>query len=347
MKELISIVVPVFNRPEELQELLGSVAAQESPGVFEVVIVEDGSQRDARHVVKAFEDSLELQYHNKANTGPGDSRNFGMHKAKGTYFVLVDSDCILPPDYLAVLRKYLGNNPADCIGGRDAAHPDFNSLQQAVSYTMTAPLTTGGIRGGKAPDKNFQPRSFNMAISREAFKASGGFSRIHPGEDPDLSLRLKKMGFRIDYIPEWYVYHKRRINFRAFYRQVNRFGLARPILNRWHPGTARFAYWFPSLFILGLLFAMLLPVLSYLGILNLGAFSGFVWIPLAAYLLYFGLLFLGAWRKTGKLTTGLLAVVAGFVQFLGYGLGFLNSQMLLNFSAKEPEVLFPKLFFKS
>lgn len=347
MKELISIVVPVFNRPEELQELLGSLAAQESPGAFEVIIIEDGSQRDARHVVEAFEDALELRYHYKENSGPGDSRNFGMHEAKGIYFVLVDSDCILPPDYLAVLRGYLGNNPADCIGGRDAAHPHFNAMQQAISYTMTAALTTGGIRGGKGPDKNFQPRSFNMAISREAFQASGGFSRIHPGEDPDLSLRLKKMGFRIDYLPEWYVYHKRRINFPAFYRQVNRFGLARPILNRWHPGTARLAYWFPTLFILGLLIAILLPFLSILGVFDLGDYGRFIWIPLGAYILYFGLLLLGAWRKTGKFTVGLLSVVAGFIQFLGYGLGFLNSQMLLNFSAKEPEVLFPKLFFKS
>lgn len=340
-------MVPVYNRPEELQELLNSMTRLESPGMFEIIVVEDGSQKDARHVVKAFEQSLELHYYSKENTGPGDSRNFGMRKANGAYFVLVDSDCILPANYLAVLRKRLASNPADCLGGRDAAHPDFNVMQQAVSYTMTAPLTTGGIRGGKAPDKDFQPRSFNMAISRKAFEASGGFSRIHPGEDPDLSLRLKKMGFQISYIPDWYVFHKRRITFSAFYKQVNRFGLARPILNRWHPGTSRLAYWFPTIFTLGLITAILLTVLPLTGLTYLGSLSRLLWIPLLLYSLYFSAIFLGAWRKTGRFAIGVVAVAAGFIQFLGYGLGFLNSQMLLNFSAKEPEALFPKLFFKS
>ena len=347
MKELISIVVPVYNRPEELGELLGSMTTLERPGAFEVIIVEDGSERDARNVVDSFRASLELHYFAKANTGPGDSRNFGMQKARGAYFVLVDSDCILPSDYLAVLRRYLETNPSDCVGGRDAAHPDFNTMQQAVSYTMTAALTTGGIRGGKQPNENFQPRSFNMALSRKAFEVSGGFSRIHPGEDPDLSLRLRKMGFRIAYIPQWYVYHKRRINFSSFYRQVNRFGLARPILNRWHPGTARLAYWFPTAFIFGLIMALLLPLPAILDSWPFGNPTLWLWLPLMLYLVYFSILFLGAWNQTGRIGIALLSVWAGLIQFLGYGLGFLNSQMRLNFSAKDPEELFPKLFFKS
>ena len=336
MKGFISIVVPVFNRPEELGELLTSLSGQTTRNPFEVVVVEDGSERDSASVVQSFQDGMDLKYFRKANTGPGDSRNYGMQKATGSFFVLVDSDCILPPDYLEILYGHLETGYADCVGGRDTAHDSFNAFQKAVNFCMTSPLTTGGLRGGKGHNENFQPRSFNMGLSAEAFRTSGGFGNIHPGEDPDLSLRLRKQGYTIRYLPDLVVYHKRRIDLRSFFRQVFRFGMARPILNRWHPGSGRLSYWLPSLFSMGIFLAILLPFfgLGLLGFLPL--------IGLVAYLLLIGT---SALIQTGKPYVALLAVIAIPVQFLGYGLGFLKSQTLLTFSSKKPQVLFPDLFF--
>jgi GT2 family glycosyltransferase len=331
-----SFVVPVYNRPEETRELLESLSGQQYAAPFEVVIVEDGSRETSRAVVGDYEDRLQIAYYQKENTGPGDSRNYGMRKATGTYFILVDSDCILPPEYLQEVSDALGREYLDCFGGPDDAHPSFNALQKAISFTMTSVLTTGGIRGKKIA-RNFQPRSFNMGLSREAFEASGGFGNIHPGEDPDLSLRLSKLGYTLGFIPGARVYHKRRIDFASFFRQVNKFGLTRPILNRWHPGSSRITYWFPTVFLLGLLLAVCLPILWR---------DPRAWYPAilaGAYLVAVGL---GTAIKTGNLKAALLAPVATLVQFTGYGLGFLKSTILLTFSRKKPEELFPRLFFK-
>lgn len=333
-----SFVVPVYNRPDEVAELLSSLSRQNYPEPFEVVIVEDGSSESAEEVVRSFEDRLTLTYWYKNNTGPGDSRNFGMRKAKGNYFILVDSDCILPPEYLSEVARGLTDAYADCFGGPDAAHPSFNPLQKAISFTMTSFLTTGGIRGSEKAIKKFQPRSFNMGLSKKAFEKSGGFGNIHPGEDPDLSLRLLKLGFRLKYLPGAVVYHKRRINFRSFYKQVHKFGLTRPILNRWHPGSARITYWFPTLFFLGLLLATLLAVFLR---------GPWAWLPLWVYGLYLLAIVIAAAGKTNSLYAGVLAVMALLVQFTGYGLGFLKSSLLLTFSRKKPTELFPNLFFNS
>ncbi len=337
MEVFFSFVVPVFNRPGETRELLESLAAQTFADPFEVVIVEDGSRVSSRAVVQEFSDRLQLRYLQKENTGPGDSRNYGMRRAAGSYFILVDSDCILPPAYLEEVSRFLARTPLDCFGGADDAHPSFNAMQQAISYTMTSMLTTGGLRGKRASSGKFQPRSFNMGLSRAAFEASGGFGNIHPGEDPDLSLRLKALGFSIGFIPGATVYHKRRIDFRSFYRQVHKFGLTRPILNRWHPGSARITYWFPALFIAGLLLAILLPLIYG---------HPLAWVAPGVYGLYLAAVAIGCGLKTGRLKAALLAPVALLVQYTGYGLGFLKSTFLLTFSKKKPEALMPGLFFK-
>ena len=333
-----SFVVPVYNRPEETRELLESLSGQQGSAPFEVVIVEDGSQKTSRDVVEAYRDRLELAYFQKKNTGPGDSRNFGMQRASGNYFILVDSDCILPPEYLSKVREALSERYVDCYGGPDDAHPSFNALQHAISYTMTSLLTTGGIRGKRISSTDFQPRSFNMGISREAFQASGGFGNIHPGEDPDLSLRLRQLGFTLGFIPGATVYHKRRINFRSFFRQVHKFGLTRPILNRWHPGSARITYWFPTLFLAGVLAAVLLPVFWK---------DVRAWYPLGSIGVYLLLVGIGAGIKSARVKAAFLAPFALLVQYTGYGLGFLKSTILLTFSGKKPEDIFPGLFFKS
>ncbi len=338
MELRFSFVVPVYNRPEETRELLESLALQTFSAPFEVVIVEDGSRDTSETVVKAFRDRLQIAYYQKENTGPGDSRNYGMKRATGTYFILVDSDCILPPEYLQRVSEALSSRYLHCYGGPDDAHPSFNALQQAISYTMTSVLTTGGVRGSKGARRNFQPRSFNMGLSREAFEASGGFGNIHPGEDPDLSLRLAKLGYSLGYIPEARVYHKRRIDFPSFFRQVRKFGLTRPILNLWHPGSARLTYWFPTFFLAGAVTAILLPLF----------WSGpFARIPIVLLVGYLLLVAAGAGIRSRSLRTALLAPLALCVQFAGYGLGFLKSTILLTFSRKKPQELFPRLFFKS
>lgn len=338
MERLYSFVVPVYNRPEETRELLGSLAGQAFPRPFEVVIVEDGSRLTSEKVVSEFRDRLDLAYFTKPNTGPGDSRNYGMKRAKGTYFLLVDSDCLLPPGYLGEVDRALEKDYADCFGGPDDAHPSFNALQQAINYTMTSALTTGGIRGRRMARKNFQPRSFNMGLSREAFLASRGFGDIHPGEDPDLSLRLKKLGFSVRLIEGARVYHKRRVTLPSFYRQVFKFGMARPVLNRWHPESSSLVYGLPALFLGGLAFAMLLPVFWA---------SALAWLPLAAACAYLLAVGAGAGWKARSLAAAVLAPMVLLVQFCGYGLGFLKSSILLTFSKKKPEELFPRLFFKT
>ena len=230
----ISFIIPVYNRPSEIKELLDSFVNLKSHQPFEIVIVEDGSSNTSKHIVDSFLNKLNIAYFLKENTGPGDSRNYGMKRAKGNYFIILDSDCILPPFYLNAVLDSLNIAYVDCFGGPDAAHQSFSNLQKAINFTMTSFITTGGIRGNKNSVDKFQPRSFNMGISKVAFEKSKGFGRIHPGEDPDLSIRLWNLGFKTKLITEAYVYHKRRVSIQKFYNQVKKFGMVRPILNNWH-----------------------------------------------------------------------------------------------------------------
>ncbi|WP_190808996.1 glycosyltransferase family 2 protein [Flagellimonas sp. S3867] len=333
MELKISIIVPVYNRPEEIRELLESLCLQTSNQNFEVVIVEDGSSESSEGIVNQFQEKLQVSYYFKSNSGPGDSRNFGMQKAKGNYFIILDSDCILPKQYLSEVEKELRNDFVHCFGGPDAADESFTTVQKAINYVMTSFFTTGGIRGGKKSVGKFQPRSFNMGISKEAFEKAGGFGRIHPGEDPDLTFRIWKAGYGSRLFPKAFVYHKRRIDWNKFYIQVNKFGRVRPILNKWHPGTAKITYWFPTVFIIGLCSALVLLLIGSV-------------IPMLLYSAYFFMLFVDALANTKNIKVAFLAIFAALIQFTGYGIGFLKSTMLLNFSSKEPEELFPKLFFK-
>lgn len=329
-----SFIIPVFNRPEEIRELLQSTTELRWAETFEIVIIEDGSTLSSEKVVREFQDRLQISYYFKPNSGPGDSRNYGMRKARGNYFLILDSDVILPPDYLKEVDSFLSSNFYDCFGGPDAAHHSFSDKQKAINYAMTSLLTTGGIRGRKQALNKFQPRSFNMGLSKKAFEASGGFNNINPGEDPDLSLRLLKLGFETTLIPNAVVFHKRRINWEKFYRQVHKFGLVRPILNLWHPGSGKITYWFPSLFMIGLLFAIVLFLLG-------------VSIFLLCYLSYFIIVGFDAGIKNRSLNIGLAAIIATFIQFSGYGYGFLKSIWKLRFLKMEPETAFPKLFFNN
>ncbi|WP_411030988.1 glycosyltransferase [Spongiimicrobium sp. 3-5] len=338
MNLVYSFIVPVYNRPNEIKELLDSLLHQTYKGPFEVVVVEDGSTLDSKEVIGNFENQLNITYLPKVNTGPGDSRNYGMQRAKGNYFLILDSDCILPPHYLEAVEQSLSRHYVDCFGGPDAAHPSFSQVQKAINYAMTSFLTTGGIRGGKATVDKFQPRSFNMGISKAAFTDTQGFGNIHPGEDPDLTIRIWEKGFDTKLIPEAFVYHKRRIDWRKFYVQVNKFGMVRPILNKWHPKTRKITYWFPSLFCLGLIASVVLAVWGN---------AVYATYPLWCYACYFALILVHALINNKSLSIAFLSLVAVAIQFFGYGYGFLKATTLLSFSKKNPQELFPKLFFKT
>lgn len=328
----ISFIIPVYNRPNEIEELLESLSLQTYKKSFEIVIVEDGSSIPSEDIVGSNQNKLNIKYLKKENSGPGDSRNYGMERAAGNYFIILDSDCILPPQYLTVVVESLSEEFVHCFGGPDAAHDSFTNVQKAINYAMTSVLTTGGIRGGRKSVNKFQPRSFNMGISKEAFEKAGGYGKIHPGEDPDLTIRIWNEGYETKLIPEAFVYHKRRIDWNKFYIQVNKFGMVRPILNKWHPGTAKITYWFPTLFCIG-----------FIGTLVLFLFNIF-W-PIALYLLYFVLVFFDSLVKNKSLSVAGLSIVAICIQFIGYGFGFLKSTFWINFSSKEAQKLFPKLFF--
>lgn len=333
MEIAFSFVIPVFNRPDEIRELLLSMQELKYDKPFEVVLVEDGSSMDSEQVVQDFKDALDITYLKKENTGPGDSRNFGMKRARGNYFLILDSDVILPPYYLVEVEKALEAHYVHCFGGPDAAHGSFSQVQKAINYSMTSFLTTGGIRGGKQRVGKFQPRSFNMGLSKEAFLQSGGFGRIHPGEDPDLALRLMNMGYETSLFPSAYVYHKRRINWGKFYKQVHKFGLVRPILNTWHPRSAKLTFWFPALFMLGFL----------LGIVLLFAGIPFLFFLFCFYFLF---VFVHSLLENGDVVIAAYSVWAVLVQFFGYGLGFCQSSYYIRYKRENPEERFPKLFFE-
>lgn len=328
-----SFVIPVYNRPNEIDELLESLSHQLYTKPYEIVVVEDGSTITCEDVVKKYADVLNISYHFKSNSGPGDSRNYGMKVAKGNYFLILDSDCIIPSNYLNEVDLFLESNYVDCFGGPDNAHGSFSDVQKAINQTMTSFLTTGGIRGGSEKLGKFQPRSFNMGISKKAFEASGGFGKIHPGEDPDLSIRLWNLGFKTALIPNAYVFHKRRIDWEKFYKQVNKFGKARPILNQRYPEYSKITYWFPSLFFLGFLVSIIALIF------------GFQWFFMC-YILYFLVLFIESFIQTKSLKISFLTIIATFIQFYGYGAGFLLSNYLLHVKKLKPETAMPEMFFK-
>ncbi|MCF4100937.1 glycosyltransferase [Gillisia sp. M10.2A] len=328
-----SFVIPVYNRPDEIRELLSSMLDLKFSRAFEVVIIEDGSTLSSEEIVKEFQGLLQISYYFKPNSGPGDSRNYGMRKAQGNYFLILDSDVILPENYLEEVDSFLAARFCDCFGGPDAAHNSFTPLQKAINYSMTSLFTTGGIRGKEQAVDKFQPRSFNMGLSKKAFEASGGFGLIHPGEDPDLSLRLQKLGFDTVLIPKAVVFHKRRIDWNKFYIQVNKFGMVRPILNDWHPGSGKLTYWFPTLFSLGLILALLLTIVGNT-------------LLIGCYIFYFVVIGIDAGIKNKSLYIGFAAIMATFIQFLGYGYGFLNSVWKLKVQKAKPQEAFPQLFFE-
>jgi len=305
-----SIIIPVYNRPDEIAELLESLNKQ-TFNDFEVIIVEDGSSVLSEKISRQYMGPLNLKYYYKENTGPGLSRNYGMQKAGGNYFIILDSDVVLPKNYMQTVYEHLDQGYTDAFGGPDAAAPEFTPIQKAISYAMTSWLTTGGIRGKGQKFDKFYPRSFNMGISKKVFQQTGGFSAMRYGEDIDLSIRMMKAGFKTKLFPKAFVYHKRRNNWRSFFNQVKHSGEARIMLSRLHPSTLKFLHFFPAVFTLGLVFSVIC------------AFFG-CYFGLILYLIYFIVLVIDASRQYQQLKLGILSAVAAFVMLTGYGWGFIN-----------------------
>jgi glycosyltransferase involved in cell wall biosynthesis len=333
MTRFYSFIVPVYDRPEELAELLSSLAGQRY-GSFEVVIVEDGSDVRSDRVVDEFRNKLKINYISLPRSGPSVARNSGMQAAQGDYLLFVDSDCLVPPDYLKTVNDFLNGTPVDFFGGPDKAAGNFNLTQKAISYAMTSFLTTGGIRGGKKQVDKFYPRSFNMGISREAFRTIGGFpdTRMHPGEDMVFAIELIKRGIKSGLIQDAYVYHKRRTSFGKFYRQVRGFGKTRYIISKVYPDTFRIFFLFPTIFVLGVA-----------GLLILSLWIS--WLFIFPVLLWIALIFVDASVRNRNLMVGLMAVWASMIQMAGYGLGFLSAWIKKGLLGQDEYGVFTRGFY--
>lgn len=313
-KRRFSVIIPVYNRPDELAELLECLARQTYPP-YEVVVVEDGSVVPARHVAEAFRDRLPIAYYAKENEGQGFTRNYGMARARGDFFIILDSDALLEPGYLRIVNDYLDRDPVDFYGGPDTDHPDFTPVQKAISYAMTSVFTTGGIRGRKNNlGGTFHPRSFNMGLSREVWEKTGGFRVTRMGEDIIFSITAIRMGFRAALLPEAFIYHKRRTRFTQFFRQLRFFGRARINIARYYPEELRAVHFFPAVFFAGLLAIPLLALAS----------QTLFFLAVSLYGIYFLVLFADAFRKTKSLKIAALSVAASVCQLSAYGIGFIQ-----------------------
>ena len=317
-----SIIVPVYNRPDEVDELLESLCHQTFKD-FEVVVVEDGSTEKCDTVCQKYADRLPVSYYFKPNSGPGPSRNYGAERSQGEYLIILDSDVIVPENYLEIIKKELESESCDAFGGPDRAHPSFTPIQKAINYSMTSFFTTGGIRGGKAKMDKFYPRSFNLGIKKSVFEALGGFAPMRYGEDIDLSTRIFANGYTCRLFPEAFVYHKRRVKFSSFFRQVKHSGEARVILKNKYPKTFKLVHLLPAAFVVGNLLLVMLGIFHH-------------WLWFTPILLYCLMVFIDSLLKNKDLEVALLSVPAAYVQLFGYGTGFLGAALRDILSKKGP-----------
>ena len=338
-----SFIVPVFNRPDEVDELLESLCSQTFKD-FEVIIVEDGSQKPCKDVCDKYASILDLHYYYKENSGPGQTRNYGAERANGEWLIVLDSDVVLPNGYLTAVDSAISHQPSniDAFGGPDAAHPSFTPVQKAISYSMTSFFTTGGIRGGKKKLDKFFPRSFNMGIRRDVYLQLGGFSKMRFGEDVDFSYRIVEAGYQPQLFPDAWVWHKRRTDFRKFFRQVYNSGIARINLEKRHPGTMKLVHLLPMVFTLGVIGMLLMSALSLLSPLTTHLSPLFL-LPLLLYCL---LILVDSTIQNKSLQVGLLSIPAAFVQLMGYGFGFLESWWKRCVLKQDEFTAFEKNFYK-
>jgi len=308
-----SIIIPLYNRSQEIDELLFTLQQQEYKD-FEVLIIEDGSKLDAKSIIQSYTDKLTIRYFYKENGGQGFARNYGFEHANGDYFVIFDSDCLIPKDYLKIVKDHLEKFHLDAYGGPDAAHDSFTAIQKAISYSMTSPFTTGGIRGNKKHVGTFHPRSFNMGVSRKVWQEVGGFKLTRLGEDIEYSIRIQKAGFKIGLIPDAIVFHKRRTSLMQFYKQLHFFGRARINIYKHFPSELKLVHFFPAAFVLFIL-GTFIANLFFLPIATLGN---------CLLMIYILLLFFHALSITKSVKVALLSILSSLIQLIAYGLGFIQ-----------------------
>jgi glycosyltransferase involved in cell wall biosynthesis len=351
-----SIIVPVYNRPDEVDELLQSLTEQTFKDM-EVVIVEDGSTKPCESVVHKYAGKLQLRYYTKENSGPGPTRNYAAERSQGEFLIFLDSDCVLPPDFLKEVEAELNRQECDAWGGPDRAHESFTPVQKAISYSMTSFITTGGIRGGKKQmDKKFYPRSFNLGIRRSLYRQLGGFSSMRFGEDIDLSLRIYKSGASCRLFPEAWVWHKRRTDFKKFFKQVHNSGIARINLMKRHKGSLKLVHLLPAVFTIGVFLCLLL---FFVGLVftGLGLYTGFfgpngcnmglivafigaaiMLLALLPLLLFSLLVFVDSSIRNKSAKIGFLSIWASFIQLIGYGTGFIRAWWLRCFCGRNEDL---------
>ena len=342
-----SVVVPVYNRPDEVDELLQSLCEQTVKD-FEVIIVEDGSTSTCKDVCSKYAGILSLHYYAKENSGPGQSRNYGAERANGEYVIILDSDVVLPTSYLQAVEDELAQQPCEAFGGPDAAHPDFTPVQKAISYSMTSFFTTGGIRGGKAKLDKFYPRSYNMGIRRDVYQQLGGFTKMRFGEDIDFSYRIVEAGYKPRLFPEAWVWHKRRTDFRKFFRQVYNSGIARINLEKRHPGTMKLVHLLPTVFTVGVIALVLISAIGR-ALMHYVDHNQFYWMCFAPWipiLFYSFLICIDSSIKNKSLKVGILSIPAAFVQLMGYGLGFIESWWKRCVKGQNEFQAFEQTFYK-
>ena len=345
-----SIIVPVFNRPDEVDELLQSLVGQTLKD-FEVVIVEDGSEKPCKDVCDKYAGKIDLKYFMKKNSGPGQSRNYGAERANGEYLIVLDSDVVLPEGYLKAVDDELNREPSDAFGGPDCAHDSFTETQKAISYSMTSFFTTGGIRGGKKKLDKFYPRSFNMGIRRDVYMRLGGFSKMRFGEDIDFSIRIFKAGCRCRLFPEAWVWHKRRTDMRKFFRQVYNSGIARVNLYKKYPESLKLVHLLPMVFTVGVILLFLVACFGRIMMVygNPADFYSWYYLVVGALspILFFSLLiFIDSSIRNKSLPIGFISIGAAFVQLTGYGFGFISAWWKRCILGHDEFHAFEKTFYK-
>ncbi|MBQ0073710.1 MAG: glycosyltransferase [Prevotella sp.] len=344
-----SIIIPVFNRPDEVDELLDSLTRQVFDD-FEVLVIEDGSSIPCNEVCKKYNDRLTLRYYKKDNSGPGQTRNFGAERANGEYLIILDSDVVLPEGYLTAVEEELRQNPCDAFGGADASHPSFTPVQKAISYSMTSFFTTGGIRGGKKKLDRFYPRSYNMGIRRDVYLRLNGFSKMRFGEDIDFSYRIIEAGCSSRLFPKAWVWHKRRTDLRKFFRQVYNSGIARINLEKRHPGTMKLVHMLPMVFTVGVIALVLISAVSR-ALMHYEPTHFWLWyalcitalMPLALYAI---IIFIDSFFMHRSIKIAGLSIAAAFVQLMGYGFGFIEAWWKRCVRKKDEFQAFEKTFYK-
>lgn len=335
---MYSIIIPLYNRPDEIKELLDTLLNQTFKQ-FEVVIIEDGSTLKSDKIIAEYSDKLDIQYHEKENSGPGLTRNFGFEKAKYDYFIILDSDVILPNDYLENVHNHLQNEPLDAFGGPDAAHKSFTPIQKAINYAMTSFIGTGGTRTGKGNvQKKYYPRSYNMGVSRSIIDKIGGMGKLRHGQDMEFSARIYKAGFKVGLIKDAVVYHKRRTSIKKFFKQVFNWGVARINLGLLDEEMLKPIHYFPALVFLGTLLAYLIPLFHPI----LQPFWLLITTALVLVLIY---AFVESYILYNSLKTSILSVIVLLIQVYAYGLGFIVGKLQV-FSGAKTAKGFTKNYYK-